>query len=90
MNYGVAIGANRPQIGNWVNFVSFSHRGKRAKMVDVNDVTRDFAVNRPKAHAANIAGTPVVRDTCIARCGVAFIRVYGDLVLSTLRVLGVS
>ena len=67
MDHGMAIGAKRSEVSNWVDRVGPSHIGNRHDVVHVNIPSPYITVTVLKVKPADHAGRAVVRDALITR-----------------------
>jgi hypothetical protein len=56
MKHGVTVGANWPQIGDWVNAILASYLRNLKQMVDMNKILAGVAVSSAKVKTAHNTG----------------------------------
>ena len=84
MDHGMAIGAKRSEVSNWVDRVGPPYFGNRHDVVHVNVPSAYITVAVRKVKPADHAGRAVVRDALITRGTVALIGVHSYLPYSSL------
>jgi hypothetical protein len=79
MNDGVAVRADRLQVGNGVDLMLAFARGQLNFVVDVNQLKRQAAVSLLQVGSANLAVETVMRQTCLAGLGGALEALHGHI-----------
>ena len=75
----MAVGANRPQVGDRINLVFSADAGEIMQVMDMDVALAEIAVDLTEVEAADDAAGPVVGNARPSCSGVSFIGVHPDL-----------
>ena len=83
MNNGVAGGANRSEVLDWINLVNAPDRSKGHDVVNMNKALCNFTKSFSEIHAADLAPMAMMGNASSARQRVTFIGIHNDFPFGT-------
>lgn len=83
MNDGVAGGANRNEVTNWINLVTAPDRSERDDVMNMNKAISDLAKSLSEVNAADLAPMTVMGNAGSACQRIAFVSIHDNFPFGT-------